>query len=179
MRRIRCQVASSLDGFIAGPNGEIGWIPAEPEIDFTEHAAQFDTLLMGRRTYEELPDGTRPYEGKRIIVFSSTLPQEDHPDVTVKSQPSRKWLNELRAEPGRDIWLFGGGELFRSLLALNCVDTVEPAVVPVLLGGGHPLLPGPAITQLLMLKGQRVYQHSGIVLLEYDVTRREGAEGPA
>jgi dihydrofolate reductase len=175
MRRIRYQVASSLDGFIAGPNGEIDWIPAEPEIDFAELFAQFDTLLMGRRTFEELPEGTYAFEGKRIIVFSRTLRQEDHPGVTVMPEVSKEWLDELRAKPGKDIWLFGGGELFRSLLDLDCVDTVEPAVVPVLLGGGRPLLPAPATVRALTLRRQRVYQQSGIVLLEYDVAGRDGA----
>lgn len=177
MRRIRYQVASSLDGFIAGPNGETDWIPAEPEIDFDELFAQFDTLLMGRRTFEELPEDTSAFEGKRIIVFSRTLRQEDHLGVTVLAAVSKEWLDELRAEPGKDIWLFGGGELFRSLLNLDCVDTVEPAVVPVLLGGGRPFLPAPTAAQTLTLRRQRVYQQSGIVLLEYDVAGREGVSG--
>jgi dihydrofolate reductase len=177
MRRIRYQVASSLDGFIAGPNGETDWIPAEPEIDFDGLFAQFDTLLMGRRTFEELPDGTTAFEGKRIIVFSRTLRQQDHPEVTVVRDATRQWLDELRAKPGKDIWLFGGGELFRTLLDLDCVDTVEPAVVPVLLGGGRPLLPVPAASRALIFRRQRVYQQSGIVLLEYDVAGREGASG--
>ncbi|HEY8507005.1 MAG TPA: dihydrofolate reductase family protein, partial [Steroidobacteraceae bacterium] len=71
MRRIRYQVASSLDGYIAGPQGEYDWIVDEPDIDFNEIYRQFDTLLMGRRTFEILPAGS---EGShRIVVVSHTL----------------------------------------------------------------------------------------------------------
>lgn len=77
-------------------------------------------------------------------------------------------MRELRARPGKDIWLFGGGELFHSLLELDLVDTVEPAILPVVLGAGRPFLPGPAIQRRLELTGHRVYP-SGIVALEYKV----------
>ena len=76
----------------------------------------------------------------------------------------------LKAQPGKDIWLFGGGELFRNCLALGLVDTVEIAVVPMLLGGGLPLLPAPATRAPLTLTRQQHYPKSGILLLEYAVT---------
>ena len=69
-------------------------------------------------------------------------------------------------EAGKDIWIFGGGLLFRSFLEAGLVDTVEVAVIPVLLGGGVPLLPAPAERAKLKLTGHKVYG-SGIVLLEY------------
>jgi len=69
------------------------------------------------------------------------------------------------------IWLFGGGGLFRTLLEAGLVDTVEPAVVPVLLGDGIPMLPSPALRTKLLLSGHRLYQKSGIVLLEYTISR--------
>lgn len=169
MRRIRYQVACSLDGYIAGPNGEIDWIPTDPEIDFGELFDQFDTLLMGRRTYQELPIGAPEYQGKRIVVFSRTLRQEDHPGVEIVAGGVQEWLDKLRLEPGKDIWLFGGGELFASLLDLGYVDSVEPAIIPVLLGGGRPFLQDPATIRYLALTGQRVYPNSGIVLLTYGV----------
>ncbi|MBI4520548.1 MAG: dihydrofolate reductase, partial [Gemmatimonadetes bacterium] len=135
MRRIRYQVACSLDGYIAGPNGEYDWIVPDPEIDFKALFDEFDTLLMGRRTYEGLAGG---FPGMRTLVFSRSLRQQDHPGVTVVSDQVKETLADLRTQPGKDIWLFGGGELFRSLLELDCVDTVEPAVIPILLGGGRP-----------------------------------------
>ncbi|HUG42408.1 MAG TPA: dihydrofolate reductase family protein [Longimicrobiales bacterium] len=167
-RRIRYQVACSLDGYIAGPHGEYDWIVMDPEIDFEALAAEFDTLLMGRRTFEVLQGG---FPAMKVFVFSRSLRQEDHPDVTIVSDRVRETLDALRDEPGRDIWLFGGGELFRSLLELGCVDTVEPAVIPVLLGGGRPLLPAPAVRRSLALTGRRVYEATGIVLLQYEVEK--------
>lgn len=168
MRRIRYSVACSLDGYIAGAEGEIDWIVMDPEIDFAAIFDQFDTLLMGRRTYEDLPEGAGAFQGMHVMVFSRTLRQEDHPAVTIVSENVEERLDELRAQSGKDIWLFGGGELFRSLLELGYVDTVEPAVIPVLLGGGRPLLATPGVQMRLSLTGHRVYP-SGIVALEYTV----------
>ncbi len=175
MRRIRYQVACSLDGFITGPNGEIDWIVADPEIDFEELFGRFDTLLMGRKTYEALPKGG-PLSEMRVVVFSRTLRPERHPGVTVVSGDVERAVEEVRALDGKDIWLFGGGELFRSLLERDLVDTVEPAIIPVLLGDGSRFLPAPAIRRRLRLTGQRTYP-SGIVLLEYEV--RRGGAAPA
>jgi dihydrofolate reductase len=168
MRRVRYQVACSLDGYIAGPNGEFDWITPDPDIDFKELFSQFDTLLMGRRTYEGLPAGGG-FPGMKVFVFSRTMRQAAHANVTVVSDNVEQVVNDLRAQPGKDIWLFGGGALFRSLLALGCVDSVEPAIVPILLGGGLPFLPAPSVRRRLALTGQRVYDKSGIVLLEYAV----------
>ncbi len=168
MRRIRYQVACSLDGYIADVAGKTDWIVAEPAIDFGALFDQFDTLLMGRLTYEQLVTNSDGFWGKRVLVFSHTLRQEDHPHVTIIANDARSRLEQLRSLPGKDIWLFGGGELFQSLLALGCVDTVEPAIIPILLGGGRPLLATPAAQQMLTLTSQRVFP-SGIVWLEYTV----------
>jgi dihydrofolate reductase len=168
MRRIRYQVACSLDGYIADTAGQTSWIVDEPGIDFTELFDQFDTLLMGRRTYEGLLHNAEGFWGKRVFVFSHTLRQDDHPAVTVVSDDVETRLNTLRSQPGKDIWLFGGGKLLQSLLDIGSVDTVEPAIIPVLLGGGHPFLATPALQCKLSLTAHRVYP-SGIVWLEYTV----------
>lgn len=174
MRRIRYQVACSLDGYIADMAGKTSWIVDEPAIDFGALFDQFDTLLMGRSTYEGLVNDSGDFWGKTVLVFSHTLRQEDHPKVTVVSGGAQALLNQMRSQPGKDIWLFGGGKLFQSLLTLDCVDTVEPAVIPILLGGGRPLLPSPALTHRLALTAQRVYP-SGIVWLDYAIRPPEKA----
>ena len=167
MRRLRYQVAASLDGFIAGPRGESDWIVMDPEIDFAALMGQFDTLLMGRKTFAATGGGMSG--GMRVVVVSSTLPPAGHPGITILSGDLAAGVQALKAEPGKDIWLFGGGELFRSLVALGLVDSVEVAVIPVLLGGGIPLLPPPAARTTLSLAGHRVYERTGTVLLEYGV----------
>jgi dihydrofolate reductase len=168
MRRVCYSVAMSLDGYIAGPDGEADWIIIDPDIDFGALFDRFDAFLMGRRTFE----GTGGAGGSgQTMVFSRTLRQQDHPNVTIVSETPERALAELRAKQGKDIWLFGGGGLFRSLLEARQVDSVEVAVVPVLLGEGIPLLPPKASSERfeLTLTGSRTYEKTGIVFLEYAV----------
>ena len=173
MRLVRYNVAASLDGYIAGPKGEYDWIPEDPTVDFAAIFARVDTVLIGRRTYDLMRDGPAgPWQPEtRIYVFSRTLHTEDNPGVTIVSGDSAKIVAELRAEAGTgDIWLFGGGVLFGSLLAAGLVDRVEVTVVPVLVGGGIPLLPRGTPRTALTLTGSHVYP-SGMVSLQYDTRR--------
>lgn len=171
MRRICYSVATSLDGFIAGPNGETDWIVMDPEIDFTALTARFDTVLMGRRTFEDAAaSGGAPMPGMTPVVVSRSLRQDEHPGVTVIGADLEAEIASLRAGPGKDVWLFGGGSLFRSLLDLGLVDAVEVTVVPVLLGDGVPLLSPPSARASLRLTDSRVYEKTGIVSLEYALT---------
>jgi dihydrofolate reductase len=110
--------------------------------------------------------------GLDVVVFSRTLRPADYPAVSIVSSDPGEHVRSLKASPGKDIWLFGGGELFRTLLDAGVVDTVEPAVVPVLLGEGVPMLPPPASRTRLSLRGHRLYPKSGITLLEYAVSQQ-------
>lgn len=171
MRRVRYAVAVSLDGYIAGPNGEADWIIMDPAIDFNSLFEQFDTVLLGRRTFETMTSsGNAGIPGMKTYVFSRTLRQTDHPDVTIVDEVSAEALAAIQTAPGKDIWLFGGGSLFRSFLNLGLVDTLEVAVIPVLLGGGIPLVASPARQTKLALTSHRVYQ-TGIVSLEYAIQK--------
>lgn len=176
MRRVRYQVACSLDGFIAGPDDDFDWIPPEPSFDFEALYARFDTLLMGRRTWEIVRAMGERFEGKRVVVASRTLKPEENPGVEVVSDGLEARVRALRAEPGLDIWLYGGGRLLAQLLAWDLVDTVEPAIMPILLGDGIPLLGAPAVRRRLTLTAHRAYP-GGMVVLEYDVDRTGGAGG--
>lgn len=170
MRRVRYSVAMSLDGYIAGPKGESDWIIMDPDIDFGARFKQFDTVLMGRKTYEAArTQGGGAMPGMKAYVFSSTLRQADCPDVTVSVSPEET-IATLKRKSGKDIWLFGGGGLFRSLLDLGLVDTVEVAIIPVLLGNGVALLPHPADSVKLGLKKHLIYEKTGTVWLEYAMT---------
>jgi dihydrofolate reductase len=171
MRGVRYAVAMSLDGYIAGPNGEADWIIMDPDIDFRALFEQFDTFLMGRRTFEGMGGaGGSGQPGVQTIVFSRTLRQQDYPNLTILSETPQQALADLRSKPGKDIWLFGGGLLFRSLLEARQVDGVEVAVIPVLLGEGVPLLPPKPSSERFKLKltSSRTYK-TGIVSLEYVV----------
>ena len=167
MRHVRYAVAASLDGYITGPKGEIDWIIMDPEIDFNSFVQQFDTVLLGRRTFETMARaGKAGIPGMKTLVFSRTLQQSDYPQVTIVAENSGETLSSLRHQSGKDIWLFGGGSLFRTLLEAKLVDTIEIAVIPVLLGEGIPLLASPAKVTKLNLTHHKIYQ-TGIVSLEY------------
>jgi dihydrofolate reductase len=113
--------------------------------------------------------GQQATPGTKTFIFSRTLRQQDYPAVTIIAERIEETVAALRVESGKDIWLFGGGSLFRSLLDAKLVDTVEVAVVPVLLGSGIPLLPPPAKQTKLILTSHKVYVKTGIVSLEYAI----------
>ncbi len=170
MRRVRYNVAASLDGFIADPQGGFDWIPHDPTVDFAALFARVDTVLLGRHSYEVVQrmGGTAPWgPGCRVYVFSRSLRGEDHPGVTLIQREAPRAVQELRAERGEgEIWLFGGGQLFASLVAAGQVDTIEVTIVPVLLGAGVSLSGDGLSRTALTLQDVRRYP-SGMVTLTY------------
>jgi dihydrofolate reductase len=167
--RIRFRAAISLDGYIAGPNGEADWIVPDPETDFVALMAQFDTLLVGRRTFETMVRARRTtMPGMRTVVLSTTLRQVDFPNVTIVGDGVEAAVKSLRAKSQKDVWLFGGGEVFRRLLDAGLVDSVELAIEPVLLGNGVLLVREALHRRHLRLAAHRVSQ-VGAVHLEYIV----------
>jgi|SRR6516164_4160010 dihydrofolate reductase len=169
MRRLRYSVAMSLDGFIAGPNGEYDWIVMDPDFDWNALWSQFDTLLMGRRTYEVALTRFQSIDrmGKRVVVVSSTIDPAEHPAVTVIADAVPERVETLKGESGKDIWLMGGAVLFRSILDAGLVDTVEVTVMPVMLGSGVPLLTEGQRCRLQLVDS--IVRKSGIIWLEYAV----------
>jgi dihydrofolate reductase len=171
MRRVRYAVVMSLDGYIAGPKGEADWIVGDPTVNIAEFFkafyAQFDIAVMGRRTYESVGGAI---DGMRTYVFSRTLSPSVCKGVTILSENGIGELARLRAEDGKDIWLFGGGVLFGSLASAGLVDSVELGVMPVMLGGGTPVVSGTAQRVKLKLIHS---EHSavGVVSLKYELDK--------
>ncbi len=175
MRQLVYSVAISLDGFIAGPHGEYDWIVPDPTFDFASLWNRFDTLIMGRRTYEVVLTRFNPIEkmGKQVFVVSTTLDPAQHAGATVIRSEIPEAVAALKAQSGKDIWLMGGAVLFRSLIDAGMVDRVEVTIIPVMLGsGGVPLLPAGQRCQL-HLEECKPYP-SGVIALKYTI----GSPGP-
>ena len=168
-RRVVYSVAMSLDGYIAGPNGEYDWIVSDPAMDFGAMFARFDTLLIGRKTFEMMAgQGGGKMPGiNESIVFSKTLDPKAHKKIRIESRDLREVLDELRQKDGKDFWLFGGGGLFASMLSEGLVDEIQVALIPVVLGSGIPFVQ-PTLQTKLRLARHTVYD-AGVVLLGYEV----------
>jgi dihydrofolate reductase len=173
VRQLRYSVAASLDGYIAGPNGEFDWIVVDPDIDFEALYAGFSGLVMGRRSYEVfVATGGGVGPALPTYVYSRTLPEGERNGVTVVHD-AVDHVRTLKNQPaGKPLWLWGGGDLFRTLATAGLVDGVDVAVIPVLLGGGIKLLPSPGPRLALQLRSHRLYANTGTLFVEYDVVVR-------
>jgi dihydrofolate reductase len=162
----------SLDGYIAGPNGEYDWIDTDLAAAadyFKKFYAQFDTALMGRKSYELAQGAVEPLT---TYVVSRTLPPGKLRDVTVLGDDALERIAELREQPGKDIWLWGGGELFGSLAAADLVDTVEVGVIPVLLGAGRKVMAG-CERRIKLIPRPSDLELPGHLLLTFDVQKND------
>ncbi len=145
----------------------------EPTTDFEGFFKEFDTVLMGRRTYEVARQGGGArMPGMQTVVCSRTLRATDNPDVKIVADAAET-VATLKSRAGKDVWLFGGGGLFRSLLDARLVDTVEIGVMPILLSQGVPLLPAGQRSPRLHLADSKTLP-SGIVGLTYTVRYGSG-----
>lgn len=171
MRQLRYSVASSLDGYIAGPNGEFDWIVIDPDIDFAAMYAAFSSLVMGRKSYDVyVATGGSVGPPLPVYVYSRTLPEGESDGVTVVRDAVAHVGALKQSGDGKPIWLWGGGELFTGLARAGLVDGVDVAIVPVLLGAGLPLFPaGPGPHLSLQLRAHRLYAKTGTLFLEYDI----------
>lgn len=140
MRKIILYSAMSLDGFIAREDGNIDWLFSDQDYGYTEFEREVDTTLMGGSTYRTiLGFGEFPYKGKRNVVFSLNVPPGNHPWVEFVTRNIPAFTAALKNEPGRDIWLIGGGEINGLLLSNGLIDELILSVHPIVLGNGIPL----------------------------------------
>ena len=169
MRQLRYSVAASLDGFIAGPKGEYDWILIDPDIDFAAMYEGYSGLVMGRKSYEITASTEMPGPSLPMYVYSRTLPEGERDGVTFSRDAAAHVRKLKEAADGKPLWLWGGGELFGELARAGLVDGVEVAVIPIVLGGGVPLMGtnGPRLS--LKLRSHRLYEKTGTMFLEYDV----------
>ena len=173
-RKIVVYVATSADGFIARPDGDVAWLdrPRPPgNYGMGAFYKTIDTVLMGRKTYElALKFGQEAYAGKKNYVFSRTLSTGAGSKVEVVSGDVGEFARRLRAVPGKDAWLVGGAGLTAAFLDTGQVDAFIIHVIPVLIGEGIPLVQPRHRSVPLKLESTRSYA-DGVVRLHYSVGR--------
>ena len=145
-RKVIVHIATSADGYIARPDGDLEWLTSRPApagfYGMNAFMRSIDTKLLGRKTYEEsLRMGAKFDSGARTIVFSRHAPPADAPSsVEFVSGAIGPFVSRLREQPGKDIWLMGGGELIASFLDEQAIDEFVISVAPVFIGDGIPLI---------------------------------------
>ncbi|KAJ4255989.1 hypothetical protein NW762_009063 [Fusarium torreyae] len=173
MPHLRYNVATSLDGYIASSDGSTNWIVEDSTINFNALYAEFDFFVMGRKTYEvmqslggpdENPLAKRPRQS--VVVASRTVKQADFPAITIVPNNVIDYIRGLKSGDGKDIWLMGGGLLASQCLDAGLVDTIEAAVIPVVLGNGVKMVENVSRNFQLCLVGSKALQ-SGIVMNQY------------
>ncbi len=176
MRLVKYFVASSLDNFISRKDGGVDWLFMDQDYGMKEFFASVDVAVMGRKTYSKAlelsPEGAH-FPGLRTYVFSHLLPKGKQGEVEVVSEDPESWVQSIRATPGKDIWLVGGGEMVREFLQKRLIDEMGIAIHPRLLGDGIPMfaLPYPE-TELELLRSKEY--PSGLLQVFYRV-KRSGA----
>lgn len=167
MRPVQLYIATSLDGFIANPDGSVDWLFTDQEYGYSEFYSQIDCTLMGRKTYEQvLTFGPFPYPDKVNYVFSRDSARQDTEHVIFVSEPVERFVSQLKDEPGGPIWLIGGGSLNSALLTAGLIDEIVLSVHPVALGSGIPLFEGGERPHAFDLTGHTAYA-SGLIQLRY------------
>ncbi|CAG5137289.1 uncharacterized protein ALTATR162_LOCUS65 [Alternaria atra] len=149
MRKLRYNVASTLDGFIASSDHTTSWIVEDASIDFTSLYAQFLTFIMGRHTYETMLSfgESNPLKSKSVVVVSRKMSPDQQLGVEVIRDDVINYVKRLKAKEageGNDIWVMGGGSLVGLFLKERLVDSVEVAIMPVVLGEGVKIIHLPA-----------------------------------
>ena len=168
MRQIIYSAAASLDGYIARRDGSADWIPEDSDVDFGAMFSRFDTVLLGRKTHDEALKlgGTMP--GMEAFVFSRSKPPGRRDSAIFVNSRPLDLVVDLRKQPGKDLWLMGGGELASEFLQADLVDGIQMAVCPVVLGSGIPMFGTGAPERKFRLANQRLYAKSGIMMLDYE-----------
>lgn len=186
MRNILLLMHISLDGYTAGPQGEMDWIAVDEEIfDYTNKLTDSaDTAIYGRVTYEmmesywptaaEQPNATkhdinhaRWYNAAHKLVFSRTLETAAGKNISLLKTPDAAEIARLKQQPGKNLVLIGSPSLARAFIQLGLIDQYWLNVNPVILGGGIPLFPELKEKLPLKLIEARTFR-SGVLGLHYE-----------
>jgi dihydrofolate reductase len=172
MRAIQLFIATSIDSYIARDSGAVDWLFTDQDYGYSEFLEQVDTVLLGRKTYEQvLSFGAYPYSGKKGYVFSRTQSQPSDQNVEFVRADGATFLQKLCQEDGQNIWLVGGSELIRFCLQHGLVDDLILSIHPIILGSGIPLIAhDPSLETILELRHTTTYE-TGLLQVTYAVQK--------
>jgi dihydrofolate reductase len=167
MRDIKLFIACSLDGYIAGPNEEIDWLFTDDDYGYSQFYASIDTTLNGYKTYEKVLSFEEfPYKGTKNYVFTRHPDRPENQYIEYVREDIVGFIRTLKQQPGKDIWLVGGGEIISILHNHHLIDEYIIAIHPIILGDGIPLFGGQNIRQGLQVTDCKSYT-SGLIQIFY------------
>jgi dihydrofolate reductase len=180
-RKIIVYIATSADGYIARPDGDVEWLNRRPRtVDYgmREFYPTIDTILWGRKTYDWLLNyykkkgKTQGLFDSKVAnyVFSRRPPKRKAPGVEFVTEPVKAFAQRLRTTRGKHIWMMGGGGLIASFLDAGEIDEFDIHVIPVFIGEGIPLVAPRHRDVPLRLRSAKKYP-DGVVRLRYEVAR--------
>ncbi len=174
MRKVILGLGISLDGYIARPDGSVDFLFMPKYYSMAPFFKTIDAAIMGRKTYDAaLKMGGGSFGGSSMAtyVMSRSLPVGVRNGAHFVKQSPAPLVRTLRAKPGKNIWLMGGGELARAFLKADLVDELYLGVVPVLIGAGIPLFPAGFPQREFELMENKTYS-KGMIALKYKRVRR-------
>lgn len=174
-RKVIVHIATSADGYIARPDDDLDWLTERPKpagfYGIGAFMKSVDTLILGRKTYEASLRLGGKFDSKNTsIVFSREASPRHAPGVTFVNEAVEPFIERLRAQPGKDIWLMGGGELIASFLDAGAIDEFVISIVPVFIGDGIPLIARRHREVPLELQAVERFE-DGVVQVHYRVVR--------
>jgi len=181
-RKIIVYIATSADGYIARPDGDVEWLnrlPHKFDYGMREFYRSIDTILWGRKTYDWLLSYEKKTSAARgsmfdkkvaNYVFSRKPSRTPAPGTEFVSERVKAFARRLRAKPGKHIWMMGGGGLIASFLDQGEIDEFDIHVMPVFIGRGIPLVAPRHRDIALRLRSSQKYP-DGVVRLRYQVPK--------
>ena len=179
-RKVTCYIATSADGYIARPDGTFDWLTkprgsasGPNDYGYKEFVATIDTVIWGRTTWDQVQtfeDAGEFGGGMTNYVFTSRPRAESTPTVVFLNEPVKPFMERLRAEPGKDIWMMGGGKVIASFLDEGEIDEFIIHVMPVFIGAGIPLIAPLRRDVEMRLIATKSYQNL-VVMHHYAVER--------
>ena len=169
MRKIILFIASSLDGYIAGANGDIGWLFSDADYNYSPFFDSIDTTLMGYRTFEKMLEfeGEFHYKGKKNYVFTHNASNKEHPYVQFVEGDPVAFTKDLQQKEGKDIFLVGGGQVNTLLLNAGLIDRVIISIHPSIVGKGIRLFAGEAAYTEFTTQKVQTFE-SGLIQITLD-----------